>query len=61
MQKTMKPAMILKTYFGSMEGQDNAGFIQEMRDLKEFGQDQEHFKELVILAAEELEITPDFG
>jgi hypothetical protein len=54
----MKPAAILKKYFGLKEDQDNMGFMQELRALKE---DQEDYKEMVILAAEELGVEPDFS
>ena len=55
---TMKPTSILKKYFGLKDDQDNMGFINEIRQLKESS--MEDFNELVELAAAELGVTPEF-
>jgi hypothetical protein len=54
----MKPTSILKKYFGLKDDQDNMGFINEIRQLKESS--MEDFNELVELAAAELGVTPEF-
>jgi hypothetical protein len=56
---TMKPTAILKKYFGLTDGQDNMGFIAELRELKD--SNYEAYKWLVNEAAAELGVTPDFS
>lgn len=55
----MKPTAILKKYFGLTDGQDNMGFIAELRELKD--SNYEAYKWLVNEAAAELGVTPDFS
>lgn len=59
---TVKPTSILKKYFGLKEGQDNMGFITEMKALKgEEDTPSNSYRECVELAADELGVTPDWS
>ena len=60
---TMKPTPILKKYFGLKEGQDNMGFIAELRELRgtDISKPSDAYIELTKLAAAELGVTPEFS